>query len=123
MADLYLVMFVVEEATDAAAEELGALIRAAQGLHGWTGAEPRFFDQVPHGGNERTVGVFVRVSDLAVADRGALSAFVHAAAAAAGRLGVALEVQLGEQPLGTMSGGEIDSTIALALFDRLDVEL
>ena len=124
MPDRYLVMFVLDDATDAAATELRQLAHHAAQLHPWTGPVPRFFDQVPDGSDERTIGVHLRVADeVAADDRRAVAALVHAVAAAAGRIGVRVEAQLGGAPVGVLSEGAIDISVAEALRGSLGVEL
>jgi hypothetical protein len=119
VAGRYLVLFVLDPADDRHARELEQLADAARQLHPWEGAEPRSFDVVPDESGERTVGIALRVEELPEADRGAVSALLHGAAAAGERLGVRLEVQLAEQRLGTVAGGRADD----AVLDRLEAEL
>jgi hypothetical protein len=123
MAEPYLVVFVADPATDAHAEELRGLAHAAAQLHAWEGPEPRFFDLVPDGGDERTVGVALRVTELADADRHAVVSLVHGCAAAGERLGVRLEVQLAERRLGVLSDGEADAAVLDALREDLGLDV
>jgi hypothetical protein len=101
MADAYLVLFVADPATDGHAEALRAAARAVPNAG--------FFDD-PDGGQERTVGTFLRTDQLA--DGLALLAAVAAVSRA---LATRIEVQHAEEILGYIVQGRPDEALAGAL--------
>jgi hypothetical protein len=101
VADSYLVLFVAGAADDRHAEALRAAARAVPGAG--------FFDD-PSGGEDRTVGTYVRTDDLAAG-----AVLLRAVAAVSARLDARFEVQLREEVLGHIVSGQPDPELGEAL--------
>lgn len=101
MPDAYLVMFVADAAHDGHADALRAAARGVAGAG--------FFDD-PEGGEERTVGTYVRARDLQDG-RALLAAIARVSAALEARI----EVQHAEQVLGHLVAGRPDDALAARL--------
>jgi hypothetical protein len=101
MPDPYLVLFVADAADDGHADALRAAARAV----------PRagFFDD-PAGGEQRTVGVYLRTEELADG-----LALVAAVAEVSFALAARIEVQLHEQVLGHLVDGRPDDALRARL--------
>lgn len=102
-ANRSVVAYVIDEATDDVADTILEAARLARELHVWEGPEPRGFDAVTDG-DLRTVGVGLRFSDpFPLADRVGLIRLLEHLAVAAQTLGVCLEVQIDESPIGLIA--------------------
>lgn len=101
----YLVLFVADPAGDDHAEALRAVARDVPGAG--------FFDD-PAGGDERTVGTYLR---LDTAPEGSRRALVGAVAIVSERLGARIEVQVAEHVVGHLESGRPDAALAAALPD------
>jgi hypothetical protein len=101
----YLVLFVAGAAGDVHAEALRAVARDVPGAG--------FFDD-PAGGEERTVGAYLRLDTAPESSRHAL---VGAVAIVSEQLGARVEVQVAERVLGHLEGGRPDAALAAALAD------
>jgi hypothetical protein len=101
MADSYLVLFVAEDADDGHADALRAAAREVPGAG--------FFDD-PAGGQERTVGTYLRTDDLVEG-----AALMLAVARVSEALAARIEVQFHEEILGHLVAGRPDSRLAAAL--------
>jgi hypothetical protein len=101
MADAYLVMFVAEPADDGHADALRAAAREVPGAG--------FFDD-PAGGDERTVGTYLRTDDLVAG-----APLMLAVARVSQALAVRIEVQFREEVLGHLVAGRPDAQLAAAL--------
>ncbi|HWI72301.1 MAG TPA: hypothetical protein VNT55_10120 [Baekduia sp.] len=101
MPDAYLVLFVADPAHDGHAD---ALRTAARGVHG-----AGFFDE-PEGGEERTVGTYVRARELQDGLQ-LLAAIARVSAALEARI----EVQHAEEVLGYLVAGRPDDALAARL--------
>lgn len=123
MRERYLVLYVLDPVGDEHAEAFADLARAAAQLHLWAGPEPRAFDTVPSETDERTVGVALRVPQAEERDAPAIAALVGACAVAGERLGVVLEVQLDERPVGVLRNGAAEEGVVAALRDHLGVDV
>jgi hypothetical protein len=103
VADAYLVLFVADPADDGHAD---ALREAARGV-----PQAGFFDD-PSGGDERTVGAYLRTDRLAAG-----RALLQAAAAVSLALAARIEVQFREQVVGHFVDGIPDAALTRALRD------
>ena len=101
MADNYLVLFVAQEADDEHAEALRAVAREVPGAG--------FFVD-PWGGQDRTVGTYLRTNDLAGG-----AALILAVARVSEALAARIEVQFREEILGHLVAGRPDARLAAAL--------
>jgi hypothetical protein len=99
----YLVAFVADPAEDRHADALREAARAVDGAG--------FFDD-PEGGDERTVGTYVRAGALGDP---AAQALIAEALRVSREVPARLEVQHGGEILGHMSGGEPDDRLRAAL--------
>ena len=106
MADAYLVLFVADPADDGHAD---ALREAARGV-----PQAGFFDD-PAGGDERTVGAYLRADRLAAGH-----ALLEAVAAVSFALAARIEVQFREEVVGQFVDGIPDAALARALRDIPD---
>jgi hypothetical protein len=103
MPDPYLVLFVADAATDGHADALRAAARRVP--------DAGFFDD-PEGGEERTVGAYLRTDTLA----GGRELLAEVAAISAA-LGVRFQVQHVEAILGHLVDGRPDAALAEHLGD------
>jgi hypothetical protein len=101
MPDAYLVLFVADAAHDGHADALRAAARGVAGAG--------FFDD-PDGGEERTVGTYVRAREL-VEGLALLRAIAEVSAALEARI----EVQRAEEILGYLVSGRPDAALAARL--------
>jgi hypothetical protein len=101
VADRYLVLFVTDAAHDEHAEALRAAARNVPGAG--------FFDD-PSGGEERTVGAYVRTETLAGG-----APLLRAVAAVSARLDTRFEVQFDEQIVGHLASGRPDAALEAAV--------
>ena len=109
-----LVLYVIDEATDAVAATVVESARLAKQLHLWEGPEPSAFDATPDG--MRTVGIGVRFRDpFPPADRAGVIRLLEYATVAASTLGVCFEVQIDGSPLGLIAPEGIQPWVAEAL--------
>jgi hypothetical protein len=99
----YLVAFVADPAGDRHADAFRVAARAVEGAG--------FFDD-PEGGDERTVGVYVRAGALG---EPAARGLIEQARRVSRELPARLEVQHGGEILGHVSAGEPDERLAAAL--------
>jgi hypothetical protein len=100
MPDPYLVLFVADPADDGHADALRA---AARGIAG-----AGFFDD-PAGGEQRTVGAYLRAEELADG-----TALLAAVAQVSFALAARIEVQFREAVLGHLVDGRPDAALAAA---------
>ncbi|MEH3055072.1 MAG: hypothetical protein PGN13_13915 [Patulibacter minatonensis] len=97
-----LVVYVIDEATDDVAELVLEGVRMAKQLHLWEGPEPSGFDATPE--DLRTVGAGLRYTQpFPIADRAGVIKLIEHLAVAAATLGVCLEVQIDEAPIGLIA--------------------
>ncbi|MDX6685868.1 MAG: hypothetical protein QOF26_2072 [Baekduia sp.] len=101
MADAYLVLFVADPADDGHADALRTAARAIPGAG--------FFDD-PAGGDERTVGTYLRTDELVEG-----AALMLAVARVSEALAARIEVQFREEILGYLVDGRPDAALAAAL--------
>jgi hypothetical protein len=101
MADGYLVLFVADAADDGHADALRAAAREVPGAG--------FFDD-PAGGDERTVGTYVRAEELVEG-----AALMLAVARVSEALAARIEVQFREEILGYLVAGKPDGALAEAI--------
>jgi hypothetical protein len=101
VADSYLVLFVADRAHDGHAEALRAAARNVP--------DAGFFDD-PSGGDERTVGAYVRTETLA----GGV-ALLRAVASVSARLQTRFEVQFREEKVGHLVSGRPDADLDAAV--------
>jgi len=101
VADSYLVLFVADAAHDGHAEALRAAARNVP--------DAGFFDD-PSGGDERTVGAYVRTETLTGG-----APLLRAVAAVSARLDTRFEVQFREQKVGHLVSGTPDDDLAAAV--------
>jgi hypothetical protein len=99
--DAYLVLFVADAAHDGHADALRAAARGVEGAG--------FFDD-PEGGEERTVGTYVRARELQEGLE-----LLAAIARVSGALGARIEVQHAEEVLGYLVAGRPDDALAARL--------
>src|SRR4051794_24135783 len=103
MPDPYLVLFVADSADDGHADALRAAARAVP--------DAGFFDD-PDGGEQRTVGAYLRTEELA-AGAALVAAVVQVSYALAARI----EVQYREEILGHLVAGRPDDKLAAHVGD------
>jgi hypothetical protein len=101
MADAYLVLFVADPADDGHADALRSAARAVP--------DAGFFDD-PAGGEQRTVGAYLKTDDLAEG-----LALVAAVAAVSRGLAARIEVQHAEEILGHLIDGLPDEALRARL--------
>jgi hypothetical protein len=112
--DRSLVLYVIDEATDAVAATVHESARLAKQLHLWEGPSPSAFDAVPDG--LRTVGIGLRFNDpFPAADRPGLIRLLEYATVAAETQRVCFEVQLDGTPLGLIAPEGIQPWVAETL--------
>jgi len=110
-----LVAYVIDEATDEVAETIIEGVRLARELHLWEGPEPRGFDTTPED-SPRTVGAGLRFAEpFPAADRPGIVKLLEHLTVAAETLGVCLEVQIDEEPLGLIAPEGIQPWVVEAL--------
>jgi len=101
MADAYLVLFVADPADDGHADALRSAARAVP--------DAGFFDD-PAGGEQRTVGAYLKTDDLAEG-----LGLVAAVAAVSHALAARIEVQHAEEVLGHLVDGMPDAALRARL--------
>lgn len=103
MPERYLVFFCTDPVDDARADAILARVRALAESRPWAARQPGWFDD-PGADSpaERTTGAYVLVDDLGHEDAVAV---LQAAQGLSSELGIAVEVQWRERPLGRVAAG------------------